>query len=483
MTAVLATGFAMVLHYWVRFRRTWVPATPPLRPTDVSDPAFRLWSWLKMGAARVCCCGRKPPSPDEVRRVFARYDKNGDGTMDVAGLARCLRDLNVLPPGYDPSTEASGRKSRIPAEDDEVASSTKHVRSAPPGLSEASSISRGTLSSRRIRHALQLLDAYGTSSNKRLSEEEFAELLTRIVTKMALLHPAPRMQGAWKVPLADNAEPARTERLLRRPFGVLHSYAADAKDSMSFHVFGKVSGGSFIGMCFAYVSFLLQCLLAVVSAVGPYLTRSTASANAQVLSVAAIKLLWVLILVKYLPSSCLLSNAVITVQFFFEAIAVLLVFAASQQGASGESMLLVAPFYLLLTPVFLPILQKVYDGIVINIITACCRKKFDCHAACAKLAILVLAMPSLIATFFGLGVPQSSNAAKLSNTSKGLILAAKSAKRFKIVNTKRVVRSRAIEAVELMADAGCFVRSQKPDEEDDDDDDIGDGGEADDGAD
>jgi len=317
-------------------------------------------------------------------------------------------------------------------------------------------------------------------------------LLHRIVAKLAVLRPAPRMKGSWKVPSTDVSEPARTERLLARPLRLLHAHAADAKDSMGFHLFGKVSGNHFIGMCFAYASFLLQCLLAVVSAVGPYVTRGTAAANAQVLSVAFVKLLWAGVLTVYMPSVCLLTNAVVTAQFFCEAASVLLVFAASQQGtdADADAALLVAPFYLLLLPVFLPILQKAYDGLFVNIVTACCRKRFDARAACAKVVILLLAVPSFLAGLLGIGSSAKFNVAKLSTTSKVVILSTKRGKSGRLLRTKRVVRRRAdgsglaeeSESAERRRRGAAQVR--KDAKEDDDDDDLGDGGgDGDDGGD
>ena len=53
------------------------------------------------------------------------------------------------------------------------------------------------------------------------------------------------MRGKWVKPPGDQAEPARTERLLARPFVLLRPRSADMQDAMALNVFAQASGGGF----------------------------------------------------------------------------------------------------------------------------------------------------------------------------------------------------------------------------------------------
>ena len=126
-----------------------------------------------------------------------------------------------------------------------------------------------------------------------------------------------------------------------------------------------------------------------LAAAGPYITKGSAGASAQVLSVAGVKLAWATILLRFSPCACGLTNAVIASQLMVEGSAAILLWCQAQ-GIIGEgdtALIQTIVFALLMIPVFVPILQKVYDGLVVNIVVNCCRKKFNPQAAAGALVV------------------------------------------------------------------------------------------------
>jgi hypothetical protein len=182
----------------------------------------------------------------------------------------------------------------------------------------------------QLRRAKSVMQEFDQSREGTLTEKEFAELLTRIRLKLEVLPAQQRLAGKWAKPPQDNAEPERTERLLARPFLVLKSRASDCQDSMSLSMFGKTSGIHLLGMCFQWSSMMVQVSCGVVQGIGPYITQNTVEARVQVLSVALVKVGWALIMLRFRPCACGLTNAVIVCQFMFEGISSILLFVASE---------------------------------------------------------------------------------------------------------------------------------------------------------
>jgi hypothetical protein len=74
--------------------------------------------------------------------------------------------------------------------------------------------------------------------------------------------------------------------------------------------------------------------------------------------------------------SALLPNEVVLVLLVAE------VFPDGMADSARE-----ASFQLLFIPVFLPILLKLYDGVIVSFIVNCCRKKFDLSAAVVPVTV------------------------------------------------------------------------------------------------
>ena len=171
-----------------------------------------------------------------------------------------------------------------------------------------------------------------------------------------------------------------------------------------------------------------QVLCGFISGLGPYVLKGSSAAFAQVLTVALIKLSWAGVLIGYQPCVCLLVNNVIAgqvcrshwpahlredtrdrraacceaqrrwsggpgklrdkaphapfmppplpspilcSQFISEGLAAVLVLIAAQPSTASDTadMLRLASFFMLLFPVFIPVMQKAYDGLFVNVRT------------------------------------------------------------------------------------------------------------------
>jgi hypothetical protein len=269
-------------------------------------------------------------------------------------------------------------------------------RRNPPRRSSAHGTQRLLLTER-------VMAKFDKSGDQMLDMQEFSELLAIVVATLTRTQPLDRNQGAWALPSADVAEPARTERLLARPFAIWRSHAPDVVDQVGFPLWFRTHGRSKLGVLWCWSSMMVQALLAVISGVGPYLTRSSTAADVQVLSVAAVKLLWVLVLVSCVPCNDYLVNRMTIVMFSFEGAATILVYMAAQATTSPETAAVAQDwaFNLLLFPVFMPMCQFLYDGIIVTVIVSCWRKKFTLKILIIWTSIICLSIPSFLARAFG----------------------------------------------------------------------------------
>jgi len=179
------------------------------------------------------------------------------------------------------------------------------------------------------------------------------------------------------------------------------------------------SGRHWLGMMFAWCSICLQVIMGVLSGIGPYLEPGSAAASCQVLAIGALKCTWAVLLTWWMPHATLLINLVLVMIFASEGAAVVILWHGSWGGGSAEAIeqIQLWAFYLLLIPVSIPILEKLYDALFVQIIVHCVRKKIDWANALHALCMVVLLLPSALAKLFGVksGGP-AANAALMKKT-------------------------------------------------------------------
>ena len=434
---VMIIGLTMLNRFWRSYRNShWAPTAVKVAHMEVADPCCRLWSRSKLwcdATLTKLMRGSQPvrmPSAAAIKEIFSRHDLNRDGAVSTSELQSAFEDLGLkreLALLVRPDVAREGRVGAFVRGRGWVGCSSTHTAPADVpgarGQGPPSPLKRSaTRLDKRVSKVSSKLDA-----GSQLSEADFVALLRPIVAHAMTLAPMERIRGKWAPPKSDKAEPGRTKRLLTWPPRILHSHGSDYQDAMSMHLWAGASGDHWLGQCFPWASMAVQILVAVLSGVGGYLGSSRA-AEAQVLTVCFIKLAWAALIVAYTPHMDKLKNFVIAAQFFSEGTSTVLAYIASQSGLTSQDVDLIqlGSFYLLLLPVFLPIVHQCYDAIFVNIVLNCCRKKFNPVTAWTTAVVLLVAMPNFFAKAFGFKEATSQfNAAKLTATSKALIAEAK----------------------------------------------------------
>ena len=81
----------------------------------------------------------------------------------------------------------------------------------------------------------------------------------------------------------------------------------------------------------------------------------------------------------------------------------MLVKHVGDEGGDADAVAASITFWLLLGPVFFPVMMKGYDGVFVNVVTHCCRKKFDPVTTIVTALVFLLALPALAMKMLGLG--------------------------------------------------------------------------------
>lgn len=205
------------------------------------------------------------------------------------------------------------------------------------------------------------------------------------------------MAGQWACPPADGEEPARTKRLLDTYWWpLLRTRAGDCQDSVSLQLMPKVSGYSLLGLLFQWCTLLVQVTVAVLSGIGKHMDKGGDLIIVHIAIYAAVKFLWGYVLFKLVPCACRLTNTVHVLQYVTEGVSTLLLLTSSQVSDRPAADLRQVAFWFSFLPISYMMLMKLYDGVVVNIIINCCRKKFNLQTACVTLSVMVLALPRFI---------------------------------------------------------------------------------------
>jgi hypothetical protein len=99
---------------------------------------------------------------------------------------------------------------------------------------------------------------------------EIEDPMMRLVSKLRrctagmCANPMSREKGSFEKSDEDSEEPARTERLLARPFKVFHDNPGDAYDALSLFWLTRSSGGRAVGVFYDMICFLVMISLGVV---------------------------------------------------------------------------------------------------------------------------------------------------------------------------------------------------------------------------
>lgn len=134
----------------------------------------------------------------------------------------------------------------------------------------------------------------------------------------------------------QGAEPARTHRLLSRPFSLFRSEPDDALDALRLVWMSRATGNSFHGIFYDIFMFSAMMAIAALNGVAPSLQSGTTGAMAQAVSILVLQYLFVIYMTILRPSVDRVDNAMITMQFALEGTQTLLGIFASEDAITAD---------------------------------------------------------------------------------------------------------------------------------------------------
>jgi len=198
-------------------------------------------------------------------------------------------------------------------------------------------------------------------------------------------------------------EPERTERLLRNPIRFYRRCASDALDCLKLVMMNRASGFGIYGILYDYWMLMVQLIVAGLTGIGPVLEPGTWSADAQVISIFTVQLGTMAFLWGRGPSVDRIDNLIMGCQYAFEGSQTLLIYLGMQpRFEDGQSNMQMAAFFIALGGMALPIVEKGYDAIIVQLSKIFRKDEFS-WAACGFAMIgLILTIPALLAEMVGL---------------------------------------------------------------------------------
>jgi len=210
-----------------------------------------------------------------------------------------------------------------------------------------------------------------------------------------------RSRGEWVHDDDEVVEPDRTERLLARPFHIFRSKGSDALDALRLTWFPRASGNSFVGVSYDLLALTVQLTVAALNGYGQTLNPQDSKAPAVILTVLTAQFSAALYIFSLGPSADRIDNALTGCQFFVEGCQTLTLFMVQSAETEERAVALMFTAFLLgLTAIFLPLVEKVYDALIIQV-SACLRGEFSLTGFCFAIVALAMAVPSAIAAFLG----------------------------------------------------------------------------------
>lgn len=212
-----------------------------------------------------------------------------------------------------------------------------------------------------------------------------------------------RERGEFLKMWENTREPERTERLLREPVIFYRRNASDAIDGLKIVLMNRTSGNSFWGLMYDFNMFFVQIIIAILSGLGPALVPGTDAATAQVVSIMTVQLGTAFLVGCTGPSVDRVDNVVSVAQFTLEGSQTLCLFLGTLEAYTSQQPTLgMIAFFLSVCAMMLPIVEKAYDAIIVQISILCRKDEFS-YASCAFTMFgLLLVLPGLLAGLVGI---------------------------------------------------------------------------------
>ena len=228
-----------------------------------------------------------------------------------------------------------------------------------------------------------------------------------------------RSLGAFALPDADTAEPARTERLLKRPFALRRARTGDAFQAHEGFILFRVNGSSRVGVIYRLLVVLANATFGVLSGLAPLLAPGSTAAAVQTGVVLGLQLLMAWLCFMWVPDADRIISLFAGTQFLLESVstgfllsATLLPLAgltadignvtdadasvASVDGPDWPLLLRLGAFWVGLLALGVPVLQMVEQRCITPYILVVRSKGGSPLALCSAAYMLASSLPRMI---------------------------------------------------------------------------------------
>ena len=223
-----------------------------------------------------------------------------------------------------------------------------------------------------------------------------------------------RARGGFELTDDDIVEPARTQRLLARPFALQHDNPSDRFASMSLNLVGRSRGNSLPGITYDWVELFVQLAIAAALGMGPSIVAvhgvGSGPATAQLVLVLVLQALLAVWLLAAGPGADRFECNMTAMQFAIEAVLTVCVLA----DPTGDTLRL-TPLVLGLSAMLLPVGLALYDGVVVSTIKRLRREeKLTCWTFTIALMVTFSAVPNALAYILGFDISNTADVASSS---------------------------------------------------------------------
>ncbi|KOO33777.1 hypothetical protein Ctob_016612, partial [Chrysochromulina tobinii] len=213
-----------------------------------------------------------------------------------------------------------------------------------------------------------------------------------------------RVRGDWTKSEEDVVEPDRTERLLAHPVVLLRPRAGDAIDGNKLLWLNRASGSYGIsGVLYEWLLLLIQLSIAILTGIGPAIEPGSPEADAQMYAVICLQYGIAVYTMFGGPSADRIDNFVITAQYLTEGTCTLLLLVSGfPELFDLQPLIQMVVFLLLLFGMFIPILEKGYEAIVVQLIKCVYNmEEMSITECCIAIVGFLAAIPSMLAALVG----------------------------------------------------------------------------------
>jgi len=214
-----------------------------------------------------------------------------------------------------------------------------------------------------------------------------------------------RVRGDWTKSEEDVVEPDRTERLLAHPMVLLRPRTGDAIDGNKLLWLNRASGSYGIsGVLYEWLLLLVQLSIAILTGTGSVIEPGSPEADAQMYAVICLQYGIAVYTMFGGPSADRIDNFVITAQYLTEGTCTLLLLVSGfPELFDLQPLIQMAVFLLLLFGMFIPILEKGYEAIVVQLIKCVYNmKEMSITECCVAILGFLMVIPSMLAALIGM---------------------------------------------------------------------------------